>query len=60
MITCSSSGKSSDDLGDIGRRPFRKQLAQRGEIPRVDQALDFRLENFADHDDDAVKRHDRS
>ena len=38
-----------DDFRDIRRRPFRKQLAQRGEISRVDQASNFRLENFPDH-----------
>ena len=32
-----------DDLGHIGRRPFAKKFAQRGEIARVDQALDFGL-----------------
>ena len=30
-----------NDLGHIGRRHLGKELAQRGEIPRVDQALDF-------------------
>ncbi len=48
-------GKIGDDFRDIGRRPFRKHLAQRGEVPRVDQASNFRLENFPDHDDDEVK-----
>ena len=32
-----------DHLGHIGRRPFAKHLAQRAEIARVDQALDFRF-----------------
>ena len=36
-------------FGHVRGRPFGKQLAQRGEIPRVDQALDFGDENFADH-----------
>ena len=39
-----------DHFRDIGRRPFAKHLAQRGEIPRVDQAFDFGYENFADHE----------
>ena len=32
-----------DDFGKIGRRPFAKNLAQRAEIARLDQALDFRV-----------------
>ena len=39
-----------DHFRDIGRGPFAKHLAQRGEIARVDQALDFGYENFADHE----------
>jgi hypothetical protein len=49
-------GKISDYVRDIGRRPVRKQFAQRSEVPRVDQHPNFRLENFPDHDDDEVKR----
>ena len=30
-----------DDLGHVGRRHLGKELAQRGEIPRLDHALDF-------------------
>ncbi len=33
--------KIEDDLGHVGRRHLGKELAQRGEIPRVDHALDF-------------------
>ena len=36
-------------LRHVRRRPFRKQFAQAHEIARIDQALDFRDENFADH-----------
>jgi hypothetical protein len=42
-------GKIENNLGDIRRRHFRKKLAQRGEVPRFDHALDFGQENFADH-----------
>ena len=41
--------KIEDHLGQVGRRPVAKHLAQSGEIARVDQALNFRDENFADH-----------
>ena len=34
--------KIEDDLGHVGRGHLGKELAQRGEIPRVDHALDFR------------------
>ena len=30
-----------NDLGHVGRRHLGKELAQRGEIPRLDHALDF-------------------
>ena len=33
--------KIENDLGHVGRRHLGKELAQRGEIPRVDHALDF-------------------
>ena len=36
-------------LRHVSRRPIGKELAQRGEVARVDQILNFRLEKSADH-----------
>jgi hypothetical protein len=33
--------KIEDDLGHVGRRHLGKEFAERGEIPRIDHALDF-------------------
>ena len=42
-------GKIKNYFGEIGRRKFAKDFAQRVEVTRLDQALDFGDENFADH-----------
>ena len=36
-----------DHLGDVGRRPFPKDLAERAEIARINQTLEFLVGGFS-------------
>ena len=59
MMTCSSSSQIENDFRHVGRRPLAKNLAERPEIARLDQAPDFRQEKFSDHKDVELEPKDR-
>ena len=45
-----------EKLREIGRRPVAKNIAQRGEVSRLDQLTDFRFEEIANHAEEVRRK----